>query len=1186
MSIKEDSILTKAINKKVSRRSFIKWSSALGATASMSGLVMQTGAKVAGAGSTNVPAAGDGGTVAEWKPTVCLVCHSWCHIAVGVDSEGHCRKIEGAGGQPISYSNGNPAKHIGFVGGTFVSTEFASKGDDANHIKVTDGFMAYAPHNKGRICAKGNDGLEHLYNADRVKYPLKRNGDRGSGQWKRITWDAALTEIADVLRELGNRGGLDLRHRAVFWVGRNENKMVGRFSNAYGFINHIEHTSLCEVSRHMAARSLWGHHWNSIDLEAHQDGYVTGVHQGNIATLTLDSNQHDVDYYIEWGGNPAEAKIPHSTCANHLADRRRRNLTSKFTGSRTTPAYGRIACIDVRQSNTAAFADEYFEIIPGTDGALALGILRYVLDNADAGGPGSTEVRTDLDLGHLGNNGGDFESRHYFGMFTAEEEGGLASGSTATSVIKGKSLESYVKGIDIDGNAAPATFADHLGGGGNGWANVKARVLTETGFTAAQFDHLCAVFAGEENYINVVCDTYRGPCKHTNGMYNTRAIRALQAIAPNYASAQHQDNEGVPVTSRGGIGSIGALQGDKNMDAGSATQMANPKLASGASKGGANPSTAKLAPIPSIHYPVAGGDSAHTVGGVFYQRLDNWDYSEGGVYRWRSTGKWQDQNLQAGIRTSLGMHPFNRGQARPAGITGPYDDCDATYKVEALLIHKNSPTYARPQQDNEIEMLTKKDANGNYLLANFWAIDLHMGDGSRFADIILPDVSYLERYSWRSDEGGEYGYRHDALFHRLPVFEVDGPTVTAPGAEDGTLPRHLHDSRQVSAILYELGRKIEPGNTAGTMVAPWNGNMYNSFKFHPSDTNTVASNTAAVNDGEWIMKYDFNELQANAGSANDAAVTAGADNGADYARTHGMVWDFTQTPQWWRTAWSGDGSEVRASSDVYTEDGDKGWKPTKLGASSKLTIFNEVLDTCPDIGPIGSNNATFATKADGTFFGTPVYIRTIQQTDATYDLHLTTYKLNVHTQSRTACLPRLSEIIGSSWAVIHPDTALANGSIVNGDTVTVTSSAGSLTCEAKVTPKAQVGCIHISTSQGHRAGIDQIGADDNLNHQAFGTYKVLDSVSTDDDGNSNPEFGQLRTNRLLGESINNPGAGSTSPIDSYVLALPPSAPGKGTHPNTVIEHRTASSAYGEKIASDPVGGSQAWFDTKVNIVKA
>ena len=65
MSIKEDNFLTKAINKKISRRSFIKWSSALGATASMSGLVMQAGSKVAGAADSSVPAAGVGGVITD-----------------------------------------------------------------------------------------------------------------------------------------------------------------------------------------------------------------------------------------------------------------------------------------------------------------------------------------------------------------------------------------------------------------------------------------------------------------------------------------------------------------------------------------------------------------------------------------------------------------------------------------------------------------------------------------------------------------------------------------------------------------------------------------------------------------------------------------------------------------------------------------------------------------------------------------------------------------------------------------------------------------------------------------------------------------------------------------------------------------------------------------------------------------
>ena len=57
-----------------------------------------------------------------------------------------------------------------------------------------DGFL-----NKGYICPKGIASPDRLTHPDRLKYPLKRAGKRGEGNWKRISWQQALYEIAENL---------------------------------------------------------------------------------------------------------------------------------------------------------------------------------------------------------------------------------------------------------------------------------------------------------------------------------------------------------------------------------------------------------------------------------------------------------------------------------------------------------------------------------------------------------------------------------------------------------------------------------------------------------------------------------------------------------------------------------------------------------------------------------------------------------------------------------------------------------------------------------------------------------------------------------------------------------------------------------------------------------------------------
>ena len=54
-----------------------------------------------------------------------------------------------------------------------------------------------SPVNEGRLCIKGQAALELLHHPDRLKYPLKRTGERGEGHWQQIPWDEALGIIAD-----------------------------------------------------------------------------------------------------------------------------------------------------------------------------------------------------------------------------------------------------------------------------------------------------------------------------------------------------------------------------------------------------------------------------------------------------------------------------------------------------------------------------------------------------------------------------------------------------------------------------------------------------------------------------------------------------------------------------------------------------------------------------------------------------------------------------------------------------------------------------------------------------------------------------------------------------------------------------------------------------------------------------
>ena len=57
-----------------------------------------------------------------------------------------------------------------------------------------------SPVNKGILCDKARHGLELLYHPDRLKYPLKRSGERGKGRWQQISWQEALETVSEKLK--------------------------------------------------------------------------------------------------------------------------------------------------------------------------------------------------------------------------------------------------------------------------------------------------------------------------------------------------------------------------------------------------------------------------------------------------------------------------------------------------------------------------------------------------------------------------------------------------------------------------------------------------------------------------------------------------------------------------------------------------------------------------------------------------------------------------------------------------------------------------------------------------------------------------------------------------------------------------------------------------------------------------
>jgi len=192
-----------------------------------------------------------------------------------------------------------------------------------------------------RICLRGLVSPEMTYHPDRLKHPLRRVGERGEGKFGRISWDEALDTIAARFRDIAGRYGW----RSIGWV------LGGPGSGTTKFGAYLRLASLTQSTR----VSTWGYGDSALPCGSRP---LFGTHTPH----ELLTNWDNPKLVLVWGSNPGEA-TPLSIM--------RQILDAKEQGSQ-------VVVIDPRFTVTAARADEYLGIKPGTDAALALGMMHVI----------------------------------------------------------------------------------------------------------------------------------------------------------------------------------------------------------------------------------------------------------------------------------------------------------------------------------------------------------------------------------------------------------------------------------------------------------------------------------------------------------------------------------------------------------------------------------------------------------------------------------------------------------------------------------------------------------------------------------------------------------------------------------------------------------------------------------------
>ncbi len=315
--------------------------------------------------------------VATWYNTTCNQCSAGCGISVRV-REGKAKKIEGNPVHPVS---------------------------------------------QGRTCARGQAGLNALYNPDRIRAPLQKIGPKGAGNFGTIGWDDALTEAASRIGRLKIEGKA---HSVRLLSGQVRGHLDEFFTQFMGLLGS-EHYNQYDFTFPGALRAA-----NKISFGSDQLPYYDIKNTDFLLSF-------GADYLGTW-----ISPVHHSLAYGHMRQGR--------DGRR-----GKTVQVEPRMSLTGANADEWIPARPGTEGLLALGIAHALVSDGHYQGndrdewtnalqaysPSTVSAQTDVSQDTIARLAEEFsESR----ASLAVAGGATAAGTNAVASVVAVNALNYLAG--------------------------------------------------------------------------------------------------------------------------------------------------------------------------------------------------------------------------------------------------------------------------------------------------------------------------------------------------------------------------------------------------------------------------------------------------------------------------------------------------------------------------------------------------------------------------------------------------------------------------------------------------------------------------------------------------------------------------------------------------------------------
>lgn len=916
---------------------------------------------------------GDTYTAEDVIYSMCMQCNTFCTIKVrltgsgGTEATSLVRKIAG---NPYSPLNSQPHDPIPY--GTPLAAAVSGLGDMPTQSRSQSG---------GKICLKGQSGPQVVHDRKRITAPLKRVGPRGSGTWQTITWEQALAEVLDGAPDLGTPGlrswwaYAPKRPVMADWAKVQAGTMTrAAFAATWGEkLIDAEHPDLGPKSNLLAV--MGGDRMDLIGERMAKGGLGTVNvfnHGGVCGVNGVIANVHshptsvqkrmyaDLDhcrYLVVWGTEPLTGNKGPTWITPRISNALQNGM--------------KLVVIDPRLSNTAQKAHRWVPVKPGGDGFLALGIARWIVDNKR------------------------YDERY---LRAAGPAGAALVGeptwSDATHLVK---VDDPKRGkltmVDLGLAQPPAEPVDGTP------APPAERVVLVAGrpmgaATTAQPADLD---------VEATVSTPTGPVRVKS------VFRLLRERLSEHSIQQYADRAGVDATTITEIGDEftshgkravvmsyrGAAMHANGFDSIRSINVLNFLIGNHDWKGGHIAAGAKFSPLQG-RYDLVQVPKANKAWGtpvtrekVAFQKSSLFTKGQPAKRRWYPFGA---NLIHEVLPSAAARYP---------------------YGLKALFIHRHSPVNSSPGGQRLAAIL--QDQKAVELVVSF---DVTVGDTSAYADYVLPDLTYLERFT------------QEPIYANQPyrVTQLGQPTTRAfPGP------------RPVEAFYIDLLAAMGlPG--VGEGAFPSGGALR-----RPEDYWLKLAANVAFAGKKPVPDADAEELRIFSAARRKAL-------GRTFDET---LWRQAVTEQEWRKVvyvlnrggrFEPVGNEYEGDWITHRYGGECDFYAEKV-AAAKDSITGQRYDGLP--------RATAPAGADGAVLTSDLPLQMIN------------WKARQHGTHRTVAAAWLREVRSANYLWINPRDARPRG-IANGDPIRVRSSSAQLEATAMVVEGIRPGVVGADFSYGQQ----------------------------------------------------------------------------------------------------------------------